>query len=60
MDNNLTIRQKLELREHEILSPYAAFSDQSQGRIMRRNLVISDRFIKGTGIGYCILRHLED
>lgn len=32
MDNNLTIRQKLELREHEILSPYAAFSDQSQGR----------------------------
>jgi len=32
MSNNLTIRQKLELREHEILSPYAAFSDQSQGR----------------------------
>lgn len=32
MDNNLTIRQKLELREHEILSPYAAFSDKSQGR----------------------------
>ncbi|MGF7143712.1 dGTPase [Anaerotaenia torta] len=26
------IRQRLELREHEILSPYAAFSDQSRGR----------------------------
>lgn len=26
------IRQKLEQREHEILSPYAAFSDRSQGR----------------------------
>jgi len=32
MENNLTIRERLELREHEILSPYAAFSDQSQGR----------------------------
>ncbi len=26
------VRQKLEIREHEILSPYAAFSDCSQGR----------------------------
>src|SRR5690554_6247532 len=32
MDKNLSIRQKLEKREHEILSPYAAFSDQSLGR----------------------------
>jgi len=32
MNSNLTIREKLELREHEILSPYAAFSDMSQGR----------------------------
>jgi dGTPase len=32
MEHCLNIRQKLELREHEILSPYAAFSDQSLGR----------------------------
>lgn len=32
MDELLNIRQKLELREHEILSPYAAFSDESLGR----------------------------
>lgn len=32
MNSNLSIRQKLEQREHEILSPYAAFSDMSQGR----------------------------
>lgn len=28
----MTIREKLEQREHEILSPYAAFSDASKGR----------------------------
>jgi dGTPase len=28
----MNIRQKLEQREHEVLSPYAAFSDQSLGR----------------------------
>ena len=28
----MNTRQMLELREHEILSPYAAFSDRSQGR----------------------------
>lgn len=32
MEQSLNIRQKLERREHEILSPYAAFSDQSLGR----------------------------
>ena len=32
MEQSLNIRQKLEKREHEILSPYAAFSDQSLGR----------------------------
>jgi dGTPase len=32
MEYNLNIRQKLELREHDILSPNAAFSDQSLGR----------------------------
>jgi dGTPase len=32
MEHSLNIRQKLEKREHEILSPYAAFSDQSLGR----------------------------
>ncbi len=32
MEHSLNIRQKLEKREHEILSPYAAFSDRSLGR----------------------------
>jgi dGTPase len=32
MEQNFNIRQKLEKREHEILSPFAAFSDQSKGR----------------------------
>ncbi len=34
MDNNseMNIRQRLELREHEILSSFAAFSDESKGR----------------------------
>ncbi len=32
MEQRNNIRQKLETREHEILSPYAAFSDQSLGR----------------------------
>lgn len=32
MERSLNIRQMLEKREHEILSPYAAFSDQSLGR----------------------------
>lgn len=34
MENSLNIRQRLEQREHQILSPYAAFSDQSQGRVV--------------------------
>jgi dGTPase len=32
MEQRINIRQKLEIREHEILCPYAAFSDKSLGR----------------------------
>lgn len=32
MERRLYIRQMLEKREHDILSPYAAFSDESRGR----------------------------
>jgi deoxyguanosinetriphosphate triphosphohydrolase, putative len=32
MEQSLNIRQKLEQREHHILSPFAAFSDESRGR----------------------------
>lgn len=32
MEQDLNIRQKLEIREHKILSPFAAFSDCSLGR----------------------------
>ena len=28
----MTIREEQELQEHQILSPYASFSDQSRGR----------------------------
>ncbi len=32
MEQNMNIREKLEKREHDVLSPFAAFSDQSLGR----------------------------
>lgn len=32
LQEELTIRQKMELREHRILSPYASFADESKGR----------------------------
>jgi dGTPase len=32
VEQSLNLRQRMELREHEILSPYAAFSDCSLGR----------------------------
>lgn len=32
MEEGLNIRRSMEIREHEILSPYAAFSDCSKGR----------------------------
>lgn len=31
-EKEMNIRQKLELREHDILSPFASFSDESKGR----------------------------
>lgn len=34
MSEIMTLRRKQELREHELLSPYAAFSDESGGRDM--------------------------
>ncbi len=37
MEKGLNIRQKQEQREHEILSPYAAFSDCSKGRDMEED-----------------------
>ena len=30
--HSMTLREQFEKREHDILSPYASFSDQSQGR----------------------------
>lgn len=30
----MTIREQIEQREHEILSPYASFSDESKGRVV--------------------------
>ncbi|MDF2589922.1 MAG: deoxyguanosinetriphosphate triphosphohydrolase [Anaerocolumna sp.] len=37
IDNKSSMRQKLEQREHEYLSPYAAFSDNSKGRDLFEN-----------------------
>lgn len=38
IQDNCCMRQKLERREHEFLSPYAAFSDASQGRDVYEDL----------------------
>ena len=46
----MTIREQLELREIEYLSPYATLSKD----------VISDRYFKETGIAFCIVRHSEE
>ena len=58
MDNNLTIRQKLELRNMRYC-PYAAFSDQSQGRDYEEEPCNIRPVHQRTGIEG-ILGHLED
>ena len=51
----MTIREQLELREIEYLSPYATLSKDSKGRKgKRRGNVISDRYFKETGIEFAL------
>ena len=52
----MLIREKQEQQEHEILSPYASFSDQSRGRDREKNSAIFGRSISGTGIGSFTVR----
>ena len=53
----MTIREQIEKREQEILSPFACLSiNQEAGTMMSRS-AISDLFFSGTGTGYCIARH---
>ena len=50
----MTIRENLEKREHDILSPYAAFSDESKGAIHTKSNVTCVQFIKETVTGFFI------
>ena len=53
----MTIREQIEKREQEILSPFACLSiNQEAGTMMSRS-AISGLFFSGTGTGYCIARH---
>ena len=50
----MNIRENLEQLEMEYLSPYAAHSKNSRGRLREESSVISVRYISATGIEYCI------
>ena len=56
----MTIREHLEQLENENLSPYAAHSVNSKGRLRAEEHVISDRYFKETGTESFIVRHFED
>ena len=56
----MNIREQQESREHEYMSPYASFSDESRGRDKPEPQCDSVRFIRGTGIEYYIVSHLGD
>ena len=49
----------LELREHEILSPYAAFSDMSWAGTERKRNMISDHIPEGQGQIHSKARRLK-
>ncbi len=49
----MTIREQLEERELEYLSPYATFSRDSQGRKRQDQNVISGPYFSATGTGFC-------
>ena len=51
----MTIREELEMREHQYLSPYASFSDESAGRDRGKSRAIYARCTKETGIGFYIV-----
>lgn len=47
----MNIREELEAKELEYLSPYASFSGKSRGRKEKRQNVISGLFTRETGTG---------
>ncbi len=53
----VTIREQLEEREVEYLSPYATLSRNSRGRQREGRSAISVRYFRGTGTGFCTARH---
>ena len=53
-------KKRIEEAEHEYLSPYAAFSDQSVEEIGRKKLVILGQYTKETEIESYTPKHLED
>ena len=56
----MTIREQMEQRELEYLSPYAAMSVNSKAVTERRFHAISVQYIKETGIGSYIVRRFGD
>ncbi len=53
----MTIREQMEEREKEYLSPCATLSMASRGEREMSHSVTSDRFFRGTEIGSCTVRH---
>ena len=56
----MTIREQLEAREEEYLSPYATLSRNSRGRERMKNSVISALSSRETETGYFIVKHSGD
>ena len=50
----MTIREQLELREIEYLSPYATLSRIPKEERQKKRNVISDRYFKETGIEFAL------
>lgn len=53
----MTIREQIEKREQEILSPFACLSINSRGRDYDEPQCDIRPVFSGTGTGYCIARH---
>ena len=52
----MNIRESMEERELELLSPYAAYSGRSREETGRKKSVTSGRFTRETGTGSCIAK----
>ena len=53
----MTIRERMERMEHEMLSPYAALSENSKGRDYPEALVIYVPYTRETETVFSTVRH---